>query len=242
VPRTYAEIDSWFEDQRRLIANEYDNIHLVTGREGTGKSLWMRKIARRLDPEFNVDHIHFTTEDFRADVATLKPGRAVVLDEFRGHRRLAMHKERTDFLDFVKECRGLFLHIFIGYPRVTTFERDLVTDRISYWSHFRKRGIVEIRKPTTSLVFGMDGQPMEPTKYPLVARFPVTDKNDPLRAAYLAKKQSRMRQRAAQDLDVEETIWPEQGSAQVKHGAPLQPPGAKRIPEALLNEVLANLK
>lgn len=200
--KVYRNIDPWFEDQAKLIRNEFDNIQLVTGREGTGKSLWMRKCARRLDPLFSVDRIHFTMEEFRADVASLPPGRAVVLDEFRGHRRLAMHGERMEFLDFVKECRGLFLHIFIGYPRVTTFERDLVTDRISYWSHFRKRGIVEIRKPTTDLVFGLDGQPLEPTKYPLVGRFPVTDKNDPLRGAYLAKKQARMRQRAAMGEEV----------------------------------------
>lgn len=238
MAKGYAEIDPWFEDQARLIRNDYDNIQLVTGREGTGKSLWMRKCARRLDPAFDVSHIHFTVEDFRQDVASLQRGRAIVLDEFRGHRRLAMHKERTDFLDFVKECRGLGLHIFIGYPRVTTFERDLVTDRISYWSHFRKRGIVEIRKPTTSLVFDMDGQPLEPTKYPLVARFPVTDKNDPLRQSYSAKKQARMRERAAQDLETVQpaAAWPEPGSAKQKH------PGPRLIPQALYDEVLAALK
>lgn len=185
---------AWCKQQHALIASDWDNINLVTGREGTGKSAWMRKVAKALDPGFNVDHIHFEAEDFHADVASLPPGRAVVLDEFRGHRRLAMHKERTDFLDFVKECRGLRLHIFIGFPRITNFERDLVTDRISYWSHLRSRGLVELRKPTTDLSFGLDGQPVENTRYPMVGHYSFKDRKD---AAYTNKKNARMKERAA---------------------------------------------
>lgn len=184
----------WLADQRRLIAQDWDNINLVTGREGTGKSAWMQWCGKRLDPKFTVDHIHFDIEDFHADVATLEPGRVVVLDEFRGHRRLAMHRERTDFLDFVKECRGLRLHIFIGYPRITTFERDLVTDRISYWSHLRVRGLVEVRKPLTDLMFDLEGQPIMPTKYPQVGHYRF--KEDPV-DGYKAKKDARMKERAA---------------------------------------------
>ena len=198
---TFHTTTAWEEDQRRLIAQDWDNINLVTGREGTGKSAWMRRCAKRLDPAFSVEHIHFEAEDFHADVHRLSPGRAVVLDEFRGHRRLAMHKERTDFLDFVKECRGLRLHIFIGFPRITNFERDLVTDRISYWSHLRTRGLVEIRKPTTELMFDYNGEPLEKTRYPMVAHFRFKDQPDP---AYSAKKAARMKERAAGFLNTKE--------------------------------------
>lgn len=157
----------------------------------------MRKVARRLDPSFNVARIHFTQDDFLQDAVQLKPGSSIVFDEFRGHRRLAMHGDRMEFLDFAKECRGLRLHIFIGFNRATAIDRDLLTDRISYWHHVRRRGLVEIRKPTTELIFDKDGQPIEKTHYPMVGMFPFTAANDPLKPAYDVKKDERMRDRAA---------------------------------------------
>lgn len=193
----YQEVQPWLNDMARLIRNDYDNLNLITGREGRGKSTWIRKVARKLDPAFSVAHIHFNQEDFFRDAVSLPPGRAVVLDEFRGHRRLAMHGDRMEFLDFAKECRGLRLHIFIAFNRATAIDRDLLTDRISYWHHIRKRGLVEIRKPTTELMFDKDGQPIEKTYYPLVGVFPFTDKGDPLKSEYLTKKDARMRDRAA---------------------------------------------
>lgn len=210
--RKFPDIRDWYAYQRKLIENNYDNIQVVTGREGTWKSLWMRKRAPKLDPLFSLADIHFGVEDFHARIDELKDangrmatrGRAQVLDEFKGHRRGAMTKERTDFLDFVKECRGMLLHLFIGYPRITRFERDLVNDRISYWVHMRKRGLAEVRQPITDLAFDTDGQPVEPTRYPIAGKYTFTGKNDPLRFPYEGKKEARMQDRAAGFLNTAE--------------------------------------
>lgn len=193
----YSNIEDWFKRQEKLILEAWDNIHLVTGEEGSWKSLWMRKCARRLDSKFSVDHIHFTQDDFLNDAAGLEPGRAIVLDEFRGHRRLAMHGDRMEFLDFTKECRELSLHIFIGFPHVSQFERDLLNSRIRWWEHKPTREEVQIRQRVSHLGFDKTGEPMVNTTFPLVGRFLVTGKNDPLRPEYQSKKEARMRDRAA---------------------------------------------
>ncbi|MHB1262058.1 MAG: hypothetical protein ACYC2H_10125 [Thermoplasmatota archaeon] len=200
MTKEYGDIAEWIEDQLKLVKNEWDNVHLVTGEEGVGKSLWMRKVARKLDPELTVERIHFTQDNYLNDAAQLDVGRAIIMDEFRGHRRLAMHGDRQEFLDFTKECRAMSLHQFIGYPHINQFERDLLTNRIRYWEHIPRRGFVEIRERVSILKFRKTREGPEPymeTRWPLVGQFPFTEKNDPLKPLYLEKKYDRMRDRAA---------------------------------------------
>lgn len=230
--KTYTEIEDWFQDQDRLINNAWDNVHLVTGEEGTGKSLWMRKCARRMDPAFTIDRIHFTQDDCLTDVANLPVGSSVVLDEFRGHRRLAMHGDRMEFLDFLKECRAQGLNLWIGYPHVSQFERDILNNRIRWWEHKPSRGLVEIRKRVSNLVFDKTGEPKVSTKWPLVGRFPVTDQNDPLRPAYDAKKDARMRDRAARYKEAH---------GKGLEAAPIEPRRADAAAQARINMSLVEL-
>lgn len=200
MTKEYVDITEWLDDQHKNVQGEWDNVHLVTGEEGVGKSLWMRKVARKLDPELTVDQIHFTQDGYLEQAATLDVGRAIIMDEFRGHRRLAMTGDRLEFLDFTKECRAMSLHQFIGYPHINQFERDLLTNRIRWWEHIPCRGLVEIRERKSILKFRRtrDGpEPYMETRWPLVGKFPFTTDNDPLRLPYLAKKKARMRDRAA---------------------------------------------
>jgi len=200
MAKEYTEISGWIQDQLVLIDAEWDNVHLITGEEGAGKSLLARKLARKLDPAFTVDRIHFSQDDYLDQAAALNEGDAIVLDEFRGHRRLAMSGDRMEFLDFTKECRALRLHQFIVFPHINQFERDLLTNRIRYWERVPRRGFFEIRERQSSLKFKKTKQGPEPyveTRWPMVGQFPFTEGNDPLKPAYTAKKMARMRDRAA---------------------------------------------
>lgn len=227
--KTYLEVDDWLRDQAKLVDQEWDNIHLVTGDEGVGKSRWMRKCARRIDPTFTVERIHFTQDDFLDQATTLPPGASIILDEFRGHRRLAMHGDRMEFLDFAKECRALLLNMWIGFPHVAQFERDLLHSRIRWWEHLPRRGQVVVRKRVGETVFDMSGEPKASTKFPIVAKFPLPDSPDKLEREYLAKKHERMRDRAARFKENH-------------NGAPPEPPKSTRLPPAFLDMALADLK
>lgn len=199
----YPDITAWLAAQHVRIDDDYDNIHLVTGEEGFGKSLWMRKVARKLDPTFTLDRIHFEQDDYLDQASELPKGSCIILDEYRGHRRLAMTGDRLEFLDFLKECRGMNLHQFIGYPHVNQFEKDILNDRIRYWEDIPRRGLVDIfeRKSERRFRKGPTGpEPYKHITWPQIAKFPVTVANDPLRIGYLAKKEARMRDRRARFL------------------------------------------
>jgi len=192
----YPDIDALWADQRRLVASNFDDWNLVTGRVGKGKSKWARKNARKLSPKFAADplkYIHFSEEKFWAQYVTLEPGDCIILDEFKGHRRAAMHGERLSFLERMKRTRSRRLHVWVVYDRVSSLDRDLLTDRNAYWHHTEVRGSVQVRQPDTKLRFKMDSTPIEPTTYPLVGDFDFTAWEPPgLEEAYDRKKDAEL--------------------------------------------------
>ncbi len=193
----FSNYTEWFADCHKAIDANYDDIHLFTGEEGRYKSRKMRTIFRSLDPTFTVDRIHFNQDDFLEQAVTLEPGQSIVLDEFRGHKRLAMHGDRLEFLDFLKECRGLRLHMGIGFPQVTSFEGDIVYKRIRWWVHSPSRPIVLVHRRSAESKLGSDGKPIDIIRFQQPSPLPFPDDTaDPMRKAYEAKKDIRMRDRA----------------------------------------------
>lgn len=191
----YPKIEDLHRAQRQLIANNFDDWNLVTGRVGKGKSKWARKNARKLDRGFGLDRIHFDEGSFWDQYVTLQPGDAIILDEFRGHRRASMHGDRIEMLERIKRVRSRFLHVFVVYDRVSTLDRDLLTDRNAYWHHLEHKGNAMVRQPDTKLRFKLDSTPIEPTTYPLVGDYDFTPWEPPgFEEAYERKKHG------AQDL------------------------------------------
>lgn len=198
----YPTIRHLLKEKKRLIAKDYDDLNLFTGREGRGKSKLARKVFRKLDASFNLanirERIHFDWNPYQTRLASLERGQAILLDEFRGHRRESMKEDRMEVLDEFKENRGLGFHHGIVFNRFSRMDRDLITDRVSHWWHVVRRGLVEVREPTTELSFDAYGEPVEPTRYPLVGVFPFTDTEPPGWAkAYGGMKDERMRDRLA---------------------------------------------
>lgn len=229
--RYYADIRPWLAYKKRLIADDYDDVNLVTGREGKGKSKWARKVCYQLDPTFRVQgRIFFDFDAYKAKVGTLQRGQCIILDEARLHKRESMSGDRMEILDHFKENRGLGIHHFIVFNRVSSIDKDLINDRISDWSYIRHRGKVEIRQPKTELVFDKFGQFHESTTYPLVARFPFTDKEPAGQAlAYKALKDARMRDRNA-------TLRTEPGAS-----APALRPSKPMVNPSMLDQVMLEL-
>lgn len=174
----YPDIQDLHRDQRRLIENDYDDWNLVTGRVGKGKSTWAMKNAIKLDRTFTVqsipERIHWDEESFWTQYVKLQPGQCIILDEFEGHRRAAMHGERLTFLGRMKRIRSRRVHVFIVFDRVSSLDRDLLTDRNAYWHHLEQKGTALVRKPDTRLTFKLDSTPIEPTTYPIVGDFDFT--------------------------------------------------------------------
>lgn len=226
----------WFEECRRITSAEsdYDDIHVFTGEEGVGKSKLMRAVFPNLDPTFDVSRIHFTQDDFLNQLGTLSPGQAIVLDEFRGHKRMAMHGDRLEMLDTLKEIRGLRLHVGIGFPHVTQLEGDILYQRIRWWNHIPRRGELLVHRRIANVRTGKDGKPAVDVRFPLAGRLPIPKETpDPHGVAYYQKKDARMRDRVARykeahggkPLEASTFALPELKEAM----AALPPPPVKRV-------------
>lgn len=64
-----------------LNEKDWDNVFVVDGIEGGGKSSMAIQIAYYLDPTFNLDRVCFTPFDFKKKVLDAKPRQAIVFDE-----------------------------------------------------------------------------------------------------------------------------------------------------------------
>jgi hypothetical protein len=252
VKLEFPSYKPWFEECRHIVSEEsdYDDIHVYTGEEGSGKSLLMRMVFPRLDPTFTVDRIHFTQEAFLNQLGELEPGQAVVLDEFRGHKRMAMHGDRLEMLDTLKEIRGLRLHVGIGFPHVTQLEGDILYQRIRWWNHIPHRGELLIHRRVAKVRTGVDGKPVVDVRFPLAGRLPVpSDLPDPLGPAYYQKKNARMRDRTARYRESHNGKDPNAVLAPPRLEE-IMPPVKRvagdrvstRMPPGLLNDVAADIK
>lgn len=189
MPQYWTDIRQWFAEEDRVIALNLDSITLYTGDEGAGKSLTMLAVNYiKTGGRFNIDRVHFEQEDFMADCIALEPGSAVQLDEFDGHRRMAMHGKRLKFLKFLKERRALRLRMSIGFPHVDQMERDILTSRIRYWVDIPERGLIVIHRRRSKTINRPGEPPKKVVDFPEAGRFRIDEPTGPLIKLYDAKK------------------------------------------------------
>lgn len=74
-------IDVWIKEMRAYHENRYDNIVLVTGSEGVGKSTTAINIARKYDPDFSLENVAYNLEDVLNIILKAKHGEVIILDE-----------------------------------------------------------------------------------------------------------------------------------------------------------------
>lgn len=68
-----------------LEKQDEDRVYIVDGRERTGKSVFTLQQAKYLNPEFSVEDVCFTPEEFLNKIRTAPKGSVIVFDEaFRG--------------------------------------------------------------------------------------------------------------------------------------------------------------
>lgn len=111
---------------KNKVFEDWDMCFVIDGIEGGGKSTFAMQIAKYLDPEFGVDGICFTPEDFMQkikDPKLLHPGNALILDEgFIINARASMTQMNRKFLNMLSQCRQKNLFLFIILP--TFFDLD----------------------------------------------------------------------------------------------------------------------
>lgn len=150
----------------------------------------------------SLDNVCFGQDSLLLFLATLAKYGIAIGDEVEGHRRLAMHGHRQVLLDHTKEARFYSHNVWLNYPHVDQFERDLFRTRLKWWEHQDRRGHVVIReRPRGQVMFDRDADVSVLVKWPIVAVFNWKNDNDPWKAAYEAKKQRRADERMKKRLE-----------------------------------------
>lgn len=155
------------ESMRSKIHAKHQNVVLVTGRTGTGKSEFAIQLAKALDPNFTIENIFWNTEDL-IKVAASKddikpPGTAFIFDEAReGTQSLnAMTETNRRMGLFLDTIRSRGYHIFLLQPSYFLFQKSIAIYAADILFHIEKKGNPDFYEGLKKGLFG-DENPHEP--------------------------------------------------------------------------------
>lgn len=116
----------------KRLARDYDQITLIVGKEGTGKSTLAAKLAVLVDPEFNMDRVCYSENDFLRAAKVAKKGDTIWIDEGAMFlfSREAMSGITRKIIQFLTTCRQLNLHIIICIPNFFTVDTYVREHRV----------------------------------------------------------------------------------------------------------------
>lgn len=143
-----GEEDSLYMDDRlhrgaiktkdRLIKKDADDVYLVDGGEGAGKSVFAMQFAKAIDSSFNIERICFTPDEFIKAIQDAQKGQAIIYDE--AYSGLASRQSLSEInkliVSMMMEMRQKNLVVIIVLP--TFFMLD------KYVAIFRSRGLFHI--------------------------------------------------------------------------------------------------
>lgn len=155
------------EAMKSKIAAKHQNVILISGRTGTGKSEFAIQLAKALDPNFTIDNIFWNTDDL-IKVAASKdnirpPGTAFIFDEAReGTQSLnAMTETNRRMGLFLDTIRSRGYHIFLLQPSFFLFQKSIAIYAADILFHIEKKGNPDFFAALKKGMIG-DDNPHEP--------------------------------------------------------------------------------
>lgn len=128
---------------KKLIKKDRDICIIIDGREGSGKSVFAMQVAAEMNPNFSLDHIAFTPEEFITKIKKAKKYQVVLFDEaFRGMSAIDVWTPIGNaLLKMIAEIRQKNLFIIIVMPSFFELQRYFAVHRaISLFHIFEVRG------------------------------------------------------------------------------------------------------
>lgn len=151
----------------RVLKKDFDFVMLIDGREGSGKSVLAMQIGAYLDPNFNLDNIVFTSEEFINKIKDpkTKPGSFILLDEaFNAlNSRASMTEVNRSMGAVATEMRQKNLFVGIVLPSFFDLDKQFALHRSSSLIHVYLKDNVErgqflIFPRTTKLYLYLNGK------------------------------------------------------------------------------------
>lgn len=126
--------------KQRVLNKDRDFQAIVDGEEGVGKSVLAQQIAKTLDPDFDLDKIVFTSDDFLKIVKDpkTKKGTCIVLDEAfaAANNRSSLSEINKAMIGVATEMRQK--NLFILYVIPSFFDLD------RYFALWRSRALFHV--------------------------------------------------------------------------------------------------
>lgn len=123
------------EPVKKVVQNkDFDFVTLVAGLPGIGKSTFGINMAKYLDPNFTIDNIAFTAEDFIELTNTLPPRSAVILDEsFESmNSKVGMSADFLKIMNHLQLIRQRNLFIILILPNFFDLQKSIAIYRSSF--------------------------------------------------------------------------------------------------------------
>ncbi len=132
------EIKAMFEKSKIAVKKyDQDRVFIVTGAEGSGKSLLAKQFGYILNKTITLDDVCFTYEELEKRIRQKERYGVVILDE--GNRglssRSALSKQNKKLLSLIQEMRQLNLFFIICIPSVFLIEKYIVLHRATALFH-----------------------------------------------------------------------------------------------------------
>jgi hypothetical protein len=108
----------------KLINSNEDRVYIVDGRERGGKSSFVFQQAKYINPNFKVENICFTPDEFLHQIRTVEKGSVIVFDEaFRGlSSKSTRSKVNKAIVEALMEVGQRNLILFIVLPTIFLLE------------------------------------------------------------------------------------------------------------------------
>lgn len=157
-------IDRLVEDMHENLNDDYDNVIVIDGKEGTGKSNLAYSLCKRFDPNFNLeDGYIYDFETFIKNIASESvKGRIFWLDEATNlaNSRDSMRRDNVNLVQVLQMMRSRGMSLVMCIPSINSLDVYIREHRIRYlltaleksWeSHSdARRGYFELKFPNGS--------------------------------------------------------------------------------------------
>lgn len=193
MAKKFNDVGEWIADCRTTVRRDLDNLILFTGPEGQGKSTVAFQVMRALDDAFDSTRAHFGIASFLAHAPRTPRYGAVLADELEANKRRGMTTLTLDLLDFLKDCRGLNLHMGICFPHEDLFEGAILNFRVRWKVHVPQRGLFILYERVERKYRNKSREEVTVYQWVERGRWRFTKNAGALWAAYGEKKQEHMK-------------------------------------------------
>ncbi len=146
----YSSPEEHFErfakECRRLIRDRYDNLIVIDGTPGVGKSCLGLSLAQAIDPNFSLELCAYSSQDVRSLYRRAKPGDVVLYDEAvlgllsqGGHR----DPELRSMIQMLSIIRVKRVTMILCLPSIQLLDAFVKGGRARFWLNVYTRGLAK---------------------------------------------------------------------------------------------------